>query len=310
MVELNPVNRLNYLVNLNIAPGFNEQFEKEVRYGSPFLVFTHEAHADGIGAAITIEHLLKLSRQVGREPKLKGFVLPAARSFTDGQQGRRLQAAYLFFNLLTARKGLLVLPYTREKDGEEYGMKRKHTSREVMPLGRKIQKGFAPAVFAGGSVEAGRHDQGADPEDIHGLQRLTGTDLLAVSRLVKSVNRERKMFFVIIGLHGGYRLQSPNKEKRYPTISGLTTYFGWPERFPPHARHVKMDANLGTIIHEDTMAERFGNDWMKAGKDKSGTGIKRVQAINNFIMESAALLVPPHARGYYATKAIELEDFS
>lgn len=305
MIELNPIRRLNHLVELNVTAGFEEQFKQKIKDSEPFLVFTHEAHADGIGAAVAIEHLLKLSGETGREPQLKGFVMPAARSFTDGQQGRILQAAYIPFNFLVARKGLNVFPYTRKKDVNQYGMRRDHTVRELMPLGRKMQQGFAPAVFAGGSVEAGRHDIGADPEDIHGLQKLTGTDLLTMSRLVKSINRRRKMFFVIIGLHGGFRLQSPNKEKLYPTKAGLFSFLGWPEDFPPHIRHVKMEANLGTIIEEDQMAARFGVEWMEAAKD--GDQI-RIQGINDYIMAHAALLLPPHARGYYT--AIELVSFS
>lgn len=297
MIEINPVNRLDLLVNLNVTPGFDEQFKEKIRDGDPLLIFTHEAHADGIGVAVCGEHLIKLSREVGRMPRLRGFVMPVARSLVDGQQSRWLQISFHFFNFLLARKGLKTFGYTREKDEKEYGMDRAHTIRELMPMARRVKQGYVPAVFAGGSVEAGRHDEGSDPENIHGLQRLEGTDLLTISRLVKGgVNSERRMFFVIGGLHGGFRLQSPNKERLHPTKEGLATFFGLPERFIPH---VRMEANLGTIISESQMADRFGKDWIRVGRDKNGDN-ETVQAINDFIMREAVLLIPPHARGVYA----------
>lgn len=298
--RFNPVRRLNVLVDLNVVPGFDKMFQEQVEVGDPISVFTHEAHADGIGAAVVGEHLLRLSRKTTRTPELKGWVMPAARSFVDGQQGRRLQIAFHIFNFLVSRKGLKTFPYTRRKDEEQYHLNRDHTTSELLPMARRIRQGFAPAVFAGGSVEAGRHDEGADPENIHGLQRLEGADLITLSRLVKSVNKRRRIFFIIVGLHGGFRLQSPNKEKLYPTKEGIVSFLGWPERFYPHIRHVRMEANLGTIIPEEQITERFGDSWVRAGQGKNGGVDERVQAFNNYIMEQAALLMPPHTRGVYA----------
>lgn len=300
--SFNPVRRLDALVELNVAPYFDEQFKEEVQQADPFIIYTHEAHADGIGAAIVGAHLMKLSEEIKRVPRLRGFAMPVARSFTDGQQGRKLQLAYLFFNSLVSRKGLKTFRYTRPKDGEIYKMSRsrKDLNQELRPLTKRIKQGFAPAVFATGSVEAGRHDIGEDPEKIHGLQRLEGTDILSLARAVKLYNQDRKLFFVIVGLHGGFRLQSPNKEKLYPTAEGLLSFVGWPESFPPHIKHVKMEANLGTIIPEDQMAARFGKDWLKAGKRKDDPAdTERLQAINDSIMEQAALWIPSHARGVY-----------
>ncbi len=298
--RFDPVRRLNALIDLNVSSNFEGQFKEQVLEGEPFVIYTHEAQVDGIGAAVVGERLMQLSQEAGRVPQLRGYVMPVARSLFEGQQSRKLQIAFHIFNVLVSRKGLKTFPYTREKDEKEFGMNRQHLVSELRPLVTRIKQGYAAATFASGSVEAGRHDEGRDPEEIHGLQRLTGTDILTLSRVVRSANRERRMFFVIIGLHGGFRLQSPNKGKLYPTNEGLASFLGWPENFPPHIRHVKMEANLGTIITDGQMADRFGRDWVTAGKDKSIESIGRVQSINDYIMGHAALLLPPHARGAYS----------
>ena len=299
MIELNPVRRLDKLVQVNITQGFDERFKEEVQDADPFFIYTHEAHADGIGVAVFGDHIQQLAKEAGRTPTIRGFVMPVAKSLVDGQQSRLLQASFHFFNFLVSRKGLKTYGFTREKDQIQFGMERTHNTSELMPIGRKLQQYYVPAVFAGGSVEAGRHDEGADPESIHGLQRLEGNDLLTLSRLVKTVNRGRKMFFVIVGLHGGFRLQSPNKSKLRPTREGLATYFGVPEKWIPH---VQMEVNAGIIVPESEIAGRFGKNWIRAGKE----GKKElVQEFNDYIMRYGASLIPPHARGFYAGVGVE-----
>lgn len=297
--ELNPARRLNSVVDLKVVPGFDSQFKDAVKNADPYVIYTHEAQADGAAAAVVTEYLVQLAGETERVPRLRGFVMGAARSMADGRQGWKLWLMYHGFNLLVSAKGVKAYPYTREQDKIEYGMRRDQTTlmSEHRPMLKKMRKGYPPSILASGSVEAGRHDKGCDPEDIHGLQRLTGNEILTLARQQWIVNRGREIFLVIVGLHGGFRLQSPNRDKRYPTKEGLATFFGIPERFIPH---VKMEANVGVIIRGRQMTERFGRDWMRADKDRNGPGGERVQRINDFIMENAALLIPPHARGFYS----------
>ncbi len=301
--EFNPAKRLDSVVDLKIVPGFADRFKAAVVNADPFVIYTHEAQADGAAAAVVTEYLVRLAGETNRVPRLRGFVMGAARSMVDGQQGRKLQVAYHVFNLLFSARGLKVYPFTREEDVAQYRMSRDNLLSELRPMVKKMKQGYPPAILATGSVEGGRHDRGCDPEDIHGLQRLTDDDILTMARKLKKVNGDREIVLILVGLHGGFRLQSPNRDKRYVTKEGLATFLGLPERFIPHT---KMEASVGTIIGGNQMVDRFGRDWMKADKDKDEVRRKqRVQEINDFIMGHAALLIPPHARGAYS-HAIEL----
>ncbi len=308
-VELNPLyipaRRLDSVVDLKVVPGFNQEFQDEVKDADPYVIYTHEAQSDGAAAAVVTEYLVQLAKEANRVPCLRGFVMGAAGSMANGRQGWKLRLMYHVFNLLVSAKGLKVYPYTREKDEKEHGMKRNRATliAEHRPMLNKMKEGYPPSILASGSVEAGRHDIGRDPEDIHGLQRLRGNEVLILAKELMSNNHGRDIFLVVVGLHGGFRLQSPNRDKSYPTKEGLATFFGIPERFIPHTR---MEANIGIIIPGRQMNERFGRDWVKAYKDKDEElREQRVQVINDFIMKRGALLVPPHARGVYS-QAIEL----
>ncbi len=297
-IELPPVRWLNRLVVLQKTPGFDEQFKEAIKFADPFVLYTHESQADGVGAAIVTENLVGLARETRRDNEIKGFVMTAAKSMLDGHQGWKLQVAFHVFNMLVSAKGLKVYGFTREKDTKQYGMIAKPIA-EFKPMKRKMMEGYMPSLLLTGIVEGGRHDEGTDPEDIHGLQRLTGPDILKLSRSLVSINNGREIAYIIVGLHGGFRLQSPNDDKRYPTKEGLGTYFGIPEKYIPH---VQMEANVGTIILASQIEERFGKNWMQADRKKDDV---LVQAVNDYVMEEGALLVPPHARGVYP-EAVDL----
>lgn len=299
MVELDPARLLDRLVDLNVNPGFDEKFKEHLEEGEPILVFPHQSHADGVLAAIVAEHLLNSAKSIKRIPELKGFVMPVAKSLFDGQQSRILYIFFHTFNCLMSMKGLNTLPYTREKDVVQYGMNRGNNLREVRTIEKRLKKGYRLAVFPEGSVQGGRHPQGGDPEDIYGMREVVGNELINAYRSTKIADKHRPAFFVAVGLHGGFRLLNPNREGLGPTKAGLATFLGIPERWVPH---VKAEATLGAIIPEESIAARFGKDWVKVGGDA-----ELVEGVNRFIMEQVASLVPARAQGIYAPKrAIEL----
>ena len=301
MPEFNPVNRLNYLVELKVKPGFDDEFADKVKEADPILVFNHQAHADGLLAAVVVGHLLETAKRIKREHPLKGFVMPAARSLINGRQSRLLQMFYIPFNLLMSKKGLITLPYTREKDKLVYGMSGETHHDEIKTIRKYLHHGYGMAVFPEGSVQGGRHPKGCAPEEIYGMQEVKGNEIINSYRLMRQEST-REIFYVVCGLHGGFRLQNPNIKSLSPTKEGLATFFGIPGRFVPH---VRAEASLGAIITEKSIAQTFGRDWPDGGKGQNGSDgrdQKVLGGINRFIMDEVALLVPSRARGFYAIK--------
>lgn len=296
--KLDLTRRLNACTDLTVIPGFDEEFIEQVKEADPILVFNHQAHADGIPASIATEYLLSLTEKSGRAPKLKGFALTVARSLVEGHQSRVMQGFYFPISFLMSRKGLRTISYTREADKDRYGMSRDSNPAEIGTIRKKLDQNYRVAVFAEGGVQGGRHKPGDDPENIFGIQEVKSRALLNAAKLTKMKNGDRPIFFVTIGLHGGFRLQSPNKEMFGPTKGGLATLFGVPEQWTPH---VKAEAILGGIIHESTLVDRFGKNWIEAGHGKqNGAGQEVVRAINRIIMEDVARFVPDQAKGVYA----------
>lgn len=299
--------RLDACTDFKVAPGFNEEFIEQVKEADPIVVFTHQTHADGILASVVSAHLLDLIRESGREPQIRGFALTVASSLVKGRQSRVLQGFYYPISYLMSKKGLKTISYTRKADEDAYGMSRDGNQGEIGVLKQALQHRYKLAVFAEGTVQAGRHRPGDNPENIFGMQEVKSAVLINIARLTKEESGGKPIFFATVGLHGGFRIQSPNKEKLGPTKEGLATLFGVPERLIPH---VTGEATVGGIIPESVLAARFGTNWIEKGRDKNGksngTDRELVGAVSRFIMEDAARFVPPHARGFYALAAKEV----
>ncbi|MBI2019060.1 hypothetical protein HYS95_00130 [Candidatus Daviesbacteria bacterium] len=298
--------RLDVCTDFKVVPGFDEEFKERVREADPIVVFTHQTHADGVLASVVSAHLLDLIKESGREPQIKGFALTVASSLVKGRQSRVLQGFYYPISYLMSRKGLKTISYTRKADEDEYGMSREGNQNEIGVLKQALQRGYKLAVFAEGTVQAGRHRPGNNPENIFGMQEVKNATLINAARLTKEESGGRPIVYITVGLHGGFRIQSPNKEKLGPTKEGLATLFGVPEWLIPH---VKGEATVGGIIPESVLEARFGANWIKKGRDKNSksNGMNRelVGAVNRFIMEDAARFVPLHARGFYAAAVKE-----
>lgn len=304
--RLDLTKRLDACVDLKVTHGFDEEFTENVKEADPVAVFSHQAHADGILASIAVNYLLNLTEKADREPKLKGFVLTVARSLVEGRQSRVLQGFYYPISFLMSRKGLRTISYTRRVDEVRYGMSRDGNQGEIDLVQKELRKNYRLAVFAEGTVQGGRHRRGDDPENIFGMQEVTSKVLINAARLTKIENNGRPFFFVTVGLHGGFRIQSSNKEMFGPTKRGLATLFGIPERFIPH---IKGEATLGGIIPESVLEERFGKNWIKAGRERNGNGYADQELVNNinrFIMKDVARFVPDHAKGAYAPQVREM----
>lgn len=306
--RLDLTKRLDACVDLTVVPGFDEVFTENIKAGDPIAVFSHQAHADGILASVAVDYLLNLAEKAGREPKLRGFVLTVAKSLVEGHQSRVLQGFYYPISFLMSRKGLRTISYTRKADKDRYGMSRDGNQGEIDLVQEELRKNYRLAVFAEGTVQGGRHRRGDDPENIFGMQEVTSKVLINAARLTKMENGGKPIFFVTMGLHGGFRLQSPNKEMLGPTKQGLATLFGVPEWLIPH---VKGEATLGGIIPESVLVERFGKNWIKAGREKNRNGngcddVELVKAINRSVMEDVARFVPVRAKGAYTPLTIEV----
>lgn len=150
-------------------------------------------------------------------------------------------------------------------------------------------------LFAEGTVQGGRHPEGADIEEIYGMQEPTDNYLAGYFDVVNLVvTRTRRVpFFVPLGLNGSFRIQqSPeNTEKDgkpKPTAAGIRSLIRCILGLKPD---VWIEAKLGLPFGEEDVTVSVGSDW-RDNKDGS----------NAFFMRRLLALLPPAAWGDYGRR--------
>lgn len=267
--------RIESLIALNPLPsGLVEKYSQLVRDGSkPILCGDHESHSDGFALALAIENLQEIQ-------PIKGFVLPVASSFVNGSQNKWLARAYSLTRGSLARRGLHTVPYTRDVDVKNYEAIK--DSRELREWVRLVGEGYSFAILPEASVQGGRHATDNSIDDINGIKEIEDDNILSFYDLL--TRHGRSAFFLPIGIHGTYRIMSPNNYRPhssvYPTLLGLSS------------RKIA-EVSVGMPITVDNL----GTDWRNN---------KRV--FNRFIMGRVAQLIPEHARGIYRNIPAEISD--
>lgn len=283
------------LVNVHpFTDEFNSKFADLTAMGGVPLVYGgHFTHLDGAVVADFCSQLQSCARQSGVEDHLRSFVMPVAGSLPNGKQDDFLQAIYPKMVAYGEERNVSHIPLTRKKDIEVYGMTK--SLSEARPLVAALkQKGTGVVVFPGGSVQPGRHRKDK-PNQINGLQEITGTELLDLFELMDKLGQkiDQQPYFLPIGIDRTYELQ--NSDNLLPTPQGLASLYY--ERFAwlldiVGFQRIYVEIGNGMPLTAEDVKKELGSDWRKRDN-------LHVRELNTFLMRRAAQLIPPHARGFY-----------
>jgi hypothetical protein len=257
----------------------------------PLVVIGHFNHLDPIVASNLCQTLINKAQREGVGENLQGFVATIAKSVPAGHQSRLMEKMYPKANTYAAERGVELFPVTREKD-KKYNMVKDHHT-EIFSLARKIRrKGIGVVILPGGTVQAGRHPEGATKDQINGLQEVTDSDLVDMFNIMEKLGRSfgQRPFYLPVGINRTYRMFSA--DSLWPTPEGIISLSGKLSKALKlfGFERIIVGINVGMPITEEDMAEKLGNDWKK---DPS--------IVNQFLMKQVAGLLPPHARGFYSS---------
>lgn len=265
--------------------------------GVPLVYANHQGHADGIPLAVVSQHLRNLVSN-GQDRPLRGLAIILAKSMANGAQSSDLKMSYDLLIEGGKRKGAEPITVTRDKDEQLYGMRRS-LLEELRPLRGKLIEGFGVALLPEGTVQAGRHPEGASKEDIYGMQRLTNRSLLDFYEYMKKILRRQGKwpFFQPLGLHGSFRIMQSADGGGAPTLTPIGRR-SLMQTGPLGIALVRIDANLLAPFDEGEVIADLGAGWA-SDTDK----------FNTYAMRKVARGIPLTARGEYAfnpvTPAIE-----
>lgn len=274
--------RLPRLIKISgITPEFSSRFRELTGQGMvPLVVAGHFAHVDAVVISDLCFTLQELASEAGLQENLRGFAMTLARSVPEGHQSVFMQSIYSRMEEYARARNVEFIPVTRERDQERYGMR--GSLNEKRPLVSKFrQKGIGGVMFAGGSVQPGRHPNG-NHDEIYGLQEVEDTDLPSLFDLMERSGRHivQKPYILPVGIDGTYRLQ--NSDSLFPTLEGVVSLYDIPSYLLGLVgfQRVNVEINVGMPMTDEIWRER-------------------PQDLNSLVMQRVARLLPPHTRGFY-----------
>lgn len=263
--------------------------------GVPILYADHEGHFDGAAIAAIAGYTRKLSGG-----SIRGYATLLAASMEDGHQGAQLKSTYDLLVGGARRMGVRTVSSTRIKDVVQYGMSREHMVGEVRPFIRALREGYGIASLPEGTVQGGRHPEGASIEAIYGMREVNNNNLIELFNLARRVLEQKGKwpFYWPASLYGSFKImQAPEGGK--PT---LTERGKWSLIMGVLGLSlVRIQAGLLMPFTEEEIANDLGANWM----DDS-------PSFNRYAMKKLKTGLPPVAWGVYGeagsqvSEAIEL----
>lgn len=283
--------RLPRLISIeDLTQQFTSRFIDLTKQGMvPEIVVGHFTHLDPIAASDFCYLLIKLAQDAGIGENLKGFAVTLASSAPNGKQSQFIEGVYSQMEAYTNTRCVELVPVTREKDVERYGMSQ--SIGEKRPLVAKLrQRGMGSMILAGGSVEPGRHQKGASGDDIKGLQEITDMNILNLFDSMERSGRHLKQYpyFLPLSIDKTYRVFS--SDSLLPTPEGVISFYDIPSKILGLVgfERVRIRMVPATPLTVEDMARSLGSDWRNHPKEAT-----------DFIMTVIARNLPPNARGYY-----------
>jgi hypothetical protein len=276
--------------------GFTPRFLDLTRQGMvPQMVIGHFNHLDPLFASDLGKSFIDLADVHDLSRNLNGFAATLAASVPGGQQGRIFEAFYDTAKSYAAKRGVDFFAVTRQKDKDEFGMKLDRAEMKKF-IEKLKQKGSGAILLPGGTVQPGRHPEGAKGDDIFGLQRVAGSDILDVYSLMEKHGRRvnQEPYFLPVGIDQTYRVFSCDSSMLTP--EGIVSLFDGASKMAEGLgifgfKRIFVNIRAGMPITAEDMKNRLGSDWKN-----------NPQEVNDLLMGEIAILLPANARGYYGNK--------
>lgn len=280
--------RFDRLVQIQEEPRALDEFkELMAREGRPIVYANHHGWGDGWAMARVTQRLRELTANEGID--FPGVVMPIARTISTGHYGAPLRYIYNLFDSVLEKRGLLTTPYTREKDTQNFGLKR--PAGETLRVARALGKDYGIAFFPEASVQGGRHKRGilgfVFGGEINGMINISDPNYF--SSFYELMNRfgnvKGEIFFMPVALNGSYRffgadIPIPTWELMLSLAKDSTN---------------PVNVTIGRPITVLRLIEELGEDWQSDGK-----------LLSDFLMKQVAGKLPTQARGVYR-EALELK---
>lgn len=139
------------LFELNYQPETLKTIFSHIESGKiPLIVSNHQSHADGLILAMITDKIKNSSPE-----KINGFYLPVAASMVSGDQNLNLKKIVDSLEESCRQKSLFMIPVTRPKDVEKYGIKNQNRG-SLKKILTSHKNGFGLIFLPEGSVQAGR----------------------------------------------------------------------------------------------------------------------------------------------------------
>lgn len=229
--------------------------------------------------------------------KIRRAIEPVAITVANGKQDRFIEIMFPYLEAHAARRKVTFFKTTREKDVDEYHEEKQRG--EANPFIEFFEEpGSATLLLPYGSIQAGRHLPGTKRGAIDGSKRLydprTGEPiehLVEVFSLMQFKGRKygQKPYFQPVTLRRSYRAQSP--DSLLPTPEVLVSLYDRLQSFLRNFgfRRLVVEVILGVPITSDDIKDQIGSDWKR-----------RVEEVNDYLMEQVAINQLPEERGEYA----------
>ncbi|MCL5784588.1 MAG: hypothetical protein M1142_04530 [Patescibacteria group bacterium] len=272
--------RFDEMVHLNVDPAVGEEYvELMAKGGRPVLYGNHQGHGDGWLLGKVVEYLREKAKEAGVE--FPGVVLPLARSMFTGDQGWVLKKITELSAPILQRRGLHMIPYTRNKDEINYGLKKNQA--EVREMAKAAREGYGFCYLPEASIQGGRHKHfwgfflGGE---VNGV--IAADDKDGFAGFYDLINRfghvKGETFFMGVAMEGSYRFMGADIP--IPTMELFQSLFADSSR--------PAQVTIESPITVARLKSELQEDWRADG-----------HLLNKFLMRSVVKDLPLASRGIY-----------
>lgn len=266
-------------IDVDYEPGFANQYVNAIKNNYfPVLVGNHDSQSNAIAIAKLAYIFTGVANDfLPQEKKLKGFLLPLAKSLDTGRQGLWPKIYYEATKPVLEKYNLKPVLTTTNNDYNNRGMD-KNSNDFLKAMAQGIGDGYAAiAIFPEGTVEGGRKTQDRKRK---GMQPFIDISLETCLMLAKRYKRQQSLI-IPVGLEAGYEVHDPQTKR-------------------PHKEAVLAGFGIGNLkiakIHVGLPIKSDGPEIEELIINKTW------DEVNNVIGKAVAQLIPEEMRGIYGNR--------